>query len=93
MLAVKPNDDKDDTETVRQFLSQKPGTILMVGLLLMAWGLFTTYFLLSIAYGGFLYEPTLVQVIGFGLTGGAFLAGLVLALFAGYRRCRSVTSN
>ena len=73
---------------MRQFLRGKPGTILMVGLLLMAWGFCTTYFLVAIAYGGFLHEPTVVKALGFGLTGGAFLTGVALVIVGGYRHCK-----
>ena len=47
----------------------------------MGWGFFATYFLLTIVWGGFTREPTIVQMIGFGLTGGSFAIGLALALF------------
>ena len=78
---------------MRQLLRGKPGTILMVGLLLMACGFCTTYFLLAIAYGGFLHEPTVVKALGFGLTGGAFFTGVALVIVSGYRRCKSLRSS
>jgi len=64
-----------------------------MGVLLMAWGFFSIYFLIAIAYGGLLYESTLVQVMGFGLTGGTFVSGVALVIFGGYRRCRSLCAS
>ena len=78
---------------MRAFLRGRPGQIIGVGLALMASGLYVTYFLIAIAYGGFLYEPVIVQVIAFSITGGLFLTGLALVLVGGYRCCRSFSSN
>jgi hypothetical protein len=74
-------------------LKGRPGPIIRIGLALMAWGFCTTYLLIATAYGGFLYAPTVVQIVGFGLTGGSFLSGVVLVMFGGYRRCRSLCTS
>ncbi|MET0421467.1 MAG: hypothetical protein ABW073_07160 [Acidimicrobiia bacterium] len=73
---------------MREFLRGKPGNIILVGWVLMAWGFCVTYFVVGIAYGGFLYQPAAIQVVVFGMTGGMFLSGLVLVVFGGYRHCK-----
>ncbi len=50
----------------------------------MLWGFVATYFVLAIAYGGFLGEPAIVQVVVFGLTGGTFAAGAALVVVGSY---------
>lgn len=78
---------------MRTFLRGRPGPIAGVGVLLMVLGFVATYFMLAIAYGGFLYEPILIQVLVFGYTGGMFVSGLALTIFGGYRTCQSLRSN
>jgi hypothetical protein len=78
---------------VRRFLRGTPTAIIPVGLGLMAWGFLATYLVLSAAWGGFLYAPTIEQVIVFGVTGGVFVAGLVITLIGCYRHFRPYGSN
>ena len=59
----------------------------------MVWGFVATYFVIAIAYGGFLHAPIPVQALVFGIPGGAFVSGLALIIFGGYRMCRSLRTH
>jgi hypothetical protein len=78
---------------MRSFLRGRPAPIVVVGGLLMFYGVSFSYLLGAFAWGGFLNEPIVVQAIGFSVPAAIFLGGAALFAFGGFRRCRSATSS
>jgi hypothetical protein len=67
---------------------------MLLGIALVVYGAIVAYFLVAIGWGGFLSEPLIVQMIGFGVAGAIFVCGVAALSLGGYRTvCRRSESN